>query len=364
MSLVKFRELKDLKQLSSFLRSDYETMRSFLNTPIKILEEERETVISADHDKTISRDVSFHDAIMLEDPGRRFFVQRIKIPKKSNPCKHRIVYRILNGEFQNINKVITFHLNRIYKPGSCVSGFVKNRGIVYNAKLHLNKKVVLNLDIKDFFESITESMVISLFSEIGCMPEVSRALARLVTLNGVLVQGFNSSPVIANMIAIKIDKDLLKLATSSGSVYSRYADDICFSSNNKLPDIITIKKILNKHGFKINSEKTRKMYKGYKQYVTGLTVSDNKMPRIPRRFKRRIRLQLYFMEKFGVIQHVINSKGLSNDAYKDDEKMKIISDEADNLIINVRGWIDYINSVEPSLADNFYIKLKNIKNNI
>src|SRR5690606_24846562 len=117
-----------------------------------------------------------------------------------------------------------------------------------------------------------------------------------------------------------------------------------------------------KYGFNLNSEKTRIMYKGYKQYVTGLTVSDSKYPRVPKRFKRRIRLQLYYMEKFGVIGHLINVKSLPVEVYEDREKMKLLNDEAIDLLIHLRGWIDYINSVEPDLAAIFYEKLEEIKN--
>ena len=146
---MKFSDIKSLSNLSSFLRTDYKTMRMFLDNPITILDKQHKCL-----ELERKKDNLFENAVLLRNPGNNFCIEEIMIPKRNNPFKYRKVFKIINYNFLCINKVISFYLNKEYSPIECVSGFVTNRGIVYNAKNHLNKKIILNLDVKDFFESI------------------------------------------------------------------------------------------------------------------------------------------------------------------------------------------------------------------
>ena len=97
------------------------------------------------------------------------------------------------------------------------------------------------------------------------------------------------------------------------------------------------------------------MFRGEKQYVTGLTVFDPEYPRVPKRFKRRIRLQLYYLVKFGADSYVFRELGLTEEDVRNDyEKMQLVSGRKVQLKYQVKGWVDYVNSIEPLLAEKYY----------
>lgn len=77
-------------------------------------------------------------------------ITELKIHKKNRKLGHRTVYKVQSNTLLNTLKVIKFHLNSLYEPLDCVNGFVKGRNIVSNAKIHLNQKVILNMDIENF----------------------------------------------------------------------------------------------------------------------------------------------------------------------------------------------------------------------
>ena len=97
------------------------------------------------------------------------------------------------------------------------------------------------------------------------------------------------------------------------------------------------------------------MFRGKKQYVTGLTVFDSICPRIPRRFKHKVRLLLYYMRKYGKLSFQLKKLGYTLDEYENDPEKKA---EVDYEIIGndkkLKGWIDFINSVEPKRATIYY----------
>jgi retron-type reverse transcriptase len=207
-----------------------------------------------------------------------------------------------------------------------VTGFVKNRSILNNAKFHENSQVILNFDLSNFFETITERRVYGLFKSLGYATNLAVDFAKICTVaiseekynklddeekeyfndllnkEPVLVQGAPTSPGISNLICKNLDKRLSKLAIKSGVNYSRYADDITFSGNSdKLPNVGIIKKIINEENFAINWDKVGKYKTGQRQLVTGLLV-DNKV-RIPKKFKKDIYRHLHFCKKFGAYSH-------------------------------------------------------------
>ncbi len=354
-----FGEIQNIKQLSDFLRIDLERLNFFLVNEPTILCKTSEPIA----EERLKNEVTFNDPIILASGYENFWVEELVIPKKNRNLGNRIVYRIINGTLCNLNKVISSHLNQVYSPLDSVNGFVRERYTKRNAFPHLNKKVILNVDIKNFFESITIEMVLAAFSKLGCIEEMANSLAKLTTLNGRLPQGFFTSPILANMVSEEMDKQLMALASEKKCAYTRYADDICFSSNSIPPAVEDIKSILGKFGFMLNDQKTRYMYKGQKQYVTGLTVSDSEYPRIPRKTKKKIRLLLYYIEKFGVISHLMHVRGLAPKDV-DDRSMLSLKAEGEDLIrYFIRGNIDYIKSIEPELAVRFHEKLNLISKN-
>jgi RNA-directed DNA polymerase len=238
------------------------------------------------------------------------------IPKKSGGN------RVITAPAFNL-KLIQMKLNvllqKIYsiscKPS--VHGFVFERSIVTNAKVHQNRDFVLNIDMKDFFPSFHFGRVRGLFmAKPYCLNnEVATVLAQICCYNNQLPQGAPTSPIITNMICSKMDRQFQTLARNNKCKYTRYADDITFSSNsieflNNLAYIDSndnsylgsfgneIIKILHDNDFKLNSKKTRLQTREFRQEVTGLTV--NEFPNVKRAFVRQIRAMLHAWEKFGL----------------------------------------------------------------
>ena len=126
-------------------------------------------------------------------------------------------------------------LELVYKPRPAAQGFVQGRSIVSNALRHVGKSYVLNIDLKDFFPSIHFGRVRGLFmaQPYGVGAPASRFLAQLCCSQGKLPQGAPTSPIVSNMICSKLDGDLQKLAKKYRCTYTRYADDITFSTTAK-----------------------------------------------------------------------------------------------------------------------------------
>nr|WP_233475657.1 reverse transcriptase family protein [Bradyrhizobium brasilense] len=129
---------------------------------------------------------------------------------------------------------IASSLAPIYRPRNPVHGFVDNRSVKTSATAHLRSKFILNLDIEGFFSAITEGRVSGLMSALGIDGRVAEILARICCNEGVLPQGAPSSPIISNMICFRMDKQLQRIAKESRCIYTRYADDVTFSSYQPL----------------------------------------------------------------------------------------------------------------------------------
>ncbi len=179
-----------------------------------------------------------------------------------------------------------------------VHGFVPDRSILTNATSHVAARMVMNLDIKNFFPSIKWNQVFNLFRHLGYSKKVSFYLARLTTLADVLPQGAPTSPMISNHVVGHLDARLSGLAAANGYAYSRYADDLTFSGNSDLVSLLPlVTKILKEEGFVLNETKTRIMRSHQQQEVTGLVV--NRAVAVRRSHRRWLRQQLYYFGKFG-----------------------------------------------------------------
>jgi RNA-directed DNA polymerase len=248
----------------------------------------------------------------------------------ANPhfCKERYTSFSIakkNGGLRSINapvkglrsilKILNFILQAVYDYHPAATGFVQNKSIVDNAKAHTGKAYVYNLDIKDFFHSFDRNRVkmgfyrkpFNLKKE---KEELAFFLACLCThpfeVNGeikiVLPQGSPTSPTITNILCQNLDRRLQGLAKRFKLSYTRYADDITFSSSHnvfinkefkqELKRIIEVDQQLG-----INPEKTRLQKEDSRQEVTGLVV--NVKPNVHTRYVKQIRMWLYYWEKYG-----------------------------------------------------------------
>lgn len=172
-------------------------------------------------------------------------------------------------------------------------GFRRGKSILTNASEHRNKRYVLNLDLQDFFPTITGERIRGFFikdTKFGFHKDVATTIAHIACWNGRLPQGSPCSPVISNLIAGILDFHLTRLAKKNGCYYTRYADDITFSTNKKKfpPQIARLRSkdenrwdlgndlagLISKAGFRVNEKKTRMQYERSRQVVTGLVVNN------------------------------------------------------------------------------------------
>ena len=245
-----------------------------------------------------------------------------EIPKK-NGSKRRISAPSI--ELKNIQRKLADVLSVVYDPKVCAFGFIKGRNTVENAARHANKKTVVNLDLKDFFSQIHFGRVRGMLMKAPyCIKEeAATTIAQIACLNGRLPQGAPSSPIITNMIMAPLDNALMRLAKKANCIYTRYADDITFSTFKPEFDktIVYIEKgsvrigktlgtLLEKNSFEVNTQKITLRSRIYRQEVTGLTV--NEFPNLRRDYIKHLRAILHSCEKYGVYNaaRVYIEKGL------------------------------------------------------
>ena len=206
-------------------------------------------------------------------------------------------------------------LEALLSPNPYVHGFVTNRSIRSNGQRHVRSGAVLNFDLQNFFPSIHFGRVRGLFHAhpFDFSASVAAVLAQICCFNRSLPQGAPTSPIISNYICRGLDKDLATFARTHRCRYSRYCDDITFSTtrDNFSPTVVefaggtfaptigaAIVAIVTTHSFAINAHKTRVQTSRQRQMVTGLVV--NERVNVPRRFVRNIRAILHASETHGV----------------------------------------------------------------
>lgn len=272
--------------------------------------------------------------------GTEPLVEIMQIPKKNRRLGFRTVYKIKVKEALNPLKHLKFILNENYINSEYAYGFTKGRNIRNNALKHLNKKTILHIDIKDFFDNITIKDIYNAFVSMGFLDNIAIVLAKMVTLNDKLAQGFPTSPILANIVCIKMDEEIGELCEATQLTYTRYADDLTISGDS-VEILDEIEKIIVKFGFELNKFKTKYSYSGQSQYVTGLTVADKFYPRISVKIKRQIRQKLYYMQKYGVLSHIKKTKDIT------DLDIHDISNICYKELKYIKGWLDFIYSIEP-----------------
>ncbi len=238
--------------------------------------------------------------------------QIFTINKKSG--SKRTIHAPVKG-MKRILRSLNFVLKCIYEPHAAATGFVLEKSIVDNAKEHVGRHYVLNIDLKDFFYSFDRNRVkMGFMNEPFNLNEDKEPLAFLLAslcthpfdvegeIITVLPQGSPTSPTLTNVLCKKLDRRLNGLAKRFGTAYTRYADDITFSSNQNtfVDDLFNqeLKRIIEEDQLLvINPNKTRLQKVGYRQEVTGLIV--NEKVNIHRRYVKQIRMWLYYWEKYG-----------------------------------------------------------------
>lgn len=250
------------------------------------------------------------------NPNHAFHRYRqFKIKKKSGGFRQITAPR--NQSFMMLLQCVNEILKAIYTPSDYAMGFTERRSVVTNAAVHKGQNYLFNLDLKDFFPSVEQARVwkrlqlapfnfpvaiANLVAGLCSMRETRKDINGKITFAYILPQGAPTSPIITNMICDNLDRRLAGLAKRFGLHYTRYADDITFSSmhyvyaeNGEFRKELT--RIISSQGFTINEKKTRLQKLGSRQEVTGIIVSDKL--NVAKKYVREIRSLLYIWEKYG-----------------------------------------------------------------
>lgn len=188
--------------------------------------------------------------------------------------------------------------------------YLKGRTLKHNARFHRAQKVVVTMDIKDFFPSVSINDIVEIFENVGYFHDLSCFLAYLCCLNNVLPQGAPTSPYLSNLRMVSLDYKISKYTSRKSIRYTRYADDLTFSGDfNHHLLIRDISKIVFNEGFSINTEKTRVAKSNSRQEVTGIVVNSHMQ--MSKEKRKQIRQQVYYIKKFGLeshLEHIVETR--------------------------------------------------------
>jgi RNA-directed DNA polymerase len=283
-----------------------------------------------------------------------------KIPKKLGG--HREILAPTSS-LKIIQRKTNQILSSVYQPKPSTHGFTIDKSVITNARAHLRQRYILNIDIKDFFPSINFGRVRGLLmaAPYNCTEEVATVLAKICCHKNYIPQGAPTSPVISNMICARLDSQLQRLAKKYQCIYTRYADDITFStSRSRFPSHLAwfsqdaekyilgyeVKRVVEDNGFFVNEAKFRLQSKYGRQEVTGITV--NEKLNIRRSYIRRIRTLLHVWENHGIENAEIYFWNL--------DKKHRFQIHPDSFRHIVRGKIEFIGTVRGK-EDIVYLNL-------
>lgn len=228
------------------------------------------------------------------------FYRSFRIPKKNGG------FRKIEEPLPDLKYVQNWILKNILEKQSVsdyAKAFVKGRSIKHNARFHRSQKVVVTVDIKDFFPSIKIKDVTNIFLKMGYNLNLACFLAHLCCLNGTLPQGAPTSPYISNLRMMPIDNKMVKITKPDSIRYTRYADDMTFSGDFNPHNLIkSVSETVFEAGFQLNSKKTRVARSCARQEVTGIVVNSHLQ--LPKLKRKKIRQEVYYINRFGLDSHL------------------------------------------------------------
>lgn len=231
-------------------------------------------------------------------------------------------------------------------------GFKRHHTIMTNGRAHVTRRYVFNVDLHDFFGSINFGRVRGFFiknKNFQLHPSVATVIAQIACHDNKLPQGSPCSPVISNLIGHSLDILLVQLASGTGTTYTRYADDLTFSTNKRdFPSSIAVRisehnwepsrsltRIVTRSLFSLNHDKTRMQYRDSRQEVTGLTV--NKKVNVPATYRYTVRSMVHSLFKSGGFEFIYKKK---------DEKGELVVTKSSGESMQLRGMLSYIDQID------------------
>lgn len=254
------------------------------------------------------------------------FYRKFSIPKKNGGI------RIISEPLPNLKEIQKWILENILynlKVSAYAKAYIPGKSIKDNVRFHRRQKKVLSLDIKSFYDCLTNWMVFQFFMENGYNESVAMMLTGLCCLNGSLPQGAPTSAALSNLLMKKFDEIVGKYCKEKEIRYTRYADDMTFSGDfDEVQVIRFIRKNLKSMGLKLNKNKTRVRKQGQQQEVTGIVV--NYKTQVPKTVRKEIRKNMYYIQKYGLESH-----------------LNYIGTERKNYIGHLMGQISYALFINP-----------------
>lgn len=260
-----------------------------------------------------------------------------KIKKRSHG--YRTIYAP-NKTLKYIQRQILNNILNNKSISKYATAYHKGISLRDNAIPHINKDVVLKLDIKNFFESISFGDVYNACFAIDSFPKsVGMLLTYLCTYSDHLTQGSPTSSYISNLVMKEFDEGLGSWCEENNISYTRYSDDMTFSGRfNPSEVIIKVKKMLHKLSLELNDKKVHVVYKSARQDVTGITVNEKVQVNI--KYRKDIRKDVYYIRKFGLSSHLERCNIKNNkDKYLDTLYGKILY--ALQINSNDKEFIEY-----------------------
>ena len=260
----------------------------------------------------------------------------IRIPKKNGD---RRILMVPDDLLKHIQKNILHHILSGFEVSTCAQAYQKGASVLKNASVHTGKRLVLKLDIKDFFGTISFPMILKSAFPLKYFPlPVGTMLTALCCCQEFLPQGAPTSPAISNLVMKPFDEYMKRWCAKRGISYSRYCDDMTFSGDF-LPGPVIRKAegFLNAMGFFLNEEKTRVLSCHRRQSVTGIVVNEKVQASAD--YRRKVRQEVYYCLKFGVKSHL----KMTGRAGKD-------SEEEQRYLFSLLGKIRYLLYIKPEDA--------------
>ena len=276
-------------------------------------------VIQSTDDFSVATHISKYTIYQLSHHSYKYYKTYV-IPKKSGG-KRTICQP--SKKLKGLQSWILVNiLNKIQVSPSC-KGFRKGSSTLDNAVPHIGANTILNLDLKDFFPTVTTKQIYNLFKTIGYNKLIATIFTNICTYKNMLPQGSPCSPMLANLTAWTLDLRIQGYVGKRGISYTRYADDLSFSGLNpsKVVKIIPmIKNIIGEENFVVNHKKTRMASSARAKIVTGLIVNDDSVGIGKQKYKK-LRAKIH---------HLTLPLEQTNE----------------KLLYHVGGWLSYLNSVD------------------
>lgn len=270
-----------------------------------------------------------------------------KIKKRNG--KYRTIYEP-NSILKEIQKNILENILNNKQISSYAKAYHKGINLLDNAIPHMNKKIILKLDITNFFENISFLDIYNSCFSIEYFPKsVGMLLTHLCTYDNHLTQGSPTSAYISNLVMKDFDEKIGKWCEDNNISYTRYSDDMTFSGDfNPSVVISKVRKSLYKLGLKLNNDKIHIINKSASQNVTGIVV--NEKAQVSLKYRKEIRKEIYYIKKYGLESHL---KKIDN------------YDNKKNYLKKLSGRIQYVLQIDKNNKEflNYKEIIKNLEVN-